>query len=61
MKNDKRQSDVVPKTVPRDEFNRILGNLISTDPIKRKDARTGEKKKQGTIIPSKPQPDSDQR
>jgi hypothetical protein len=51
----------IPKSVSRDDFNRILGNLISADPIKRKDARTGEKKKQAKIIPPKLQPDSDQR
>jgi len=38
-----------------------LGNLVNADPVKRKDARTGEKKKQGKIIPPKPQTDSDQR
>jgi hypothetical protein len=61
MRTDKGQFDAVPKTVPRDEFNRILGNLISADPMKRKDARTGEKKKQGLIIPPKPQSESGQR
>jgi len=50
---------LVPETVPREAFNRILGNLISADPVKRKDERTGEKKKRGTIIP--PKQDSDQR
>lgn len=61
MKTDKGRVDAVPDTVPRDEFNRILGNLVNADPVKRKDARTGEKKKQGKIIPPKPQTDSDQR
>jgi hypothetical protein len=43
-----------PKTVPRTEFKRILGNLVSSGPVKRSDERTGEKKRGKTIIPSKP-------
>jgi hypothetical protein len=53
MQSDKGQYAKVPKTVPREQFDRILGNLISADPIKRKDARTGKKKTAGKIIPPK--------
>lgn len=49
----------IPEAVPREEFNRVLGNLIKADPLHRKDARIGEKKKRGTIIP--PKPESGQR
>jgi hypothetical protein len=59
MKAEKEQTEVVPDTVSREEFTRILGKLASAAPEKRKDARTGEKKTQGKIIPARP--DSDQR
>ena len=49
-----------PKTAPRDEFNRVLGNLLSADPVKREDAKTGAKKKEARLIPPKPQ-DSEQQ
>lgn len=51
MTSRKTKSTRIPATVPRDEFTRILGNLASTPSEKRKDAPTGEKKKQATIIP----------
>jgi len=61
MRLDKGKSEAVPQTVPRDDFNRILGNLINADPIQRKDARIGKKKTQAQIIPPKPESDSGQR
>ena len=46
---------VTPERVSRPEFDRILGNLVKAEPIKRKDARIGHAKTEGKIIPSKPQ------
>ena len=61
MRRNKGQFSDVPITVPRAEFNRILGNLVNTGPVKRSDERTGEKKKGATIIPSKPPAGLDQK
>lgn len=62
MKRDKPQSDAIPPAVSRDEFTRIMGNLASSPPERRKDIRAGGKKEHGRkMIPPKPQTDSDQQ
>lgn len=60
MKTDKGQFENVPKTVPRDEFTRIMGDLASMPPEKRKEIRAGGMKRHGKkMIP--PTTDSGQR
>jgi hypothetical protein len=44
------KSAAAPQTEQRDEFNRILGNLIKAGPLKRKDAQTGKKNVKCIII-----------
>jgi len=40
--------------VDREEFTRIIGNLLKMPPKKRADSKLGTKKKQGKIIPPAP-------
>lgn len=49
--------------VDRDEFTRIVNNLLNTPPKKHSDSKLGTKKKQGKIIPpkSKKEPARDQK
>ena len=51
MKPNRSKETVIPGQVSRTDFGRILGNLVNSAPLSRKDARIGKKKKAGTIIP----------
>ena len=44
-----KQSPETPK-VDRDEFTRIINNLLKTPPKKHSDSKTGKKKSSKTII-----------
>ena len=49
----KRPEDNTDLIVDRDEFTRIIDNLLKTPPKKRVDSKTGKKKSTGKIIPPK--------
>jgi hypothetical protein len=43
-----------PNPVNKEEFERIIGNLLKMPPKTRADSKLGTKKKQGKIIPPAP-------
>jgi hypothetical protein len=43
--------------VDKEKFEALVGKLLEQKPEKRESLKTGEKKKSGTIIPPRPQPD----
>ena len=52
---------VTTMKVERHKFDKILGNLLRQHPLKRADAKIGEKKKIGKLPEPTRKPESDQQ